>query len=499
MGAESFEMAVVSRSRPADSPSGGGHRGICRVLRAVILAAAVMNFVQRWCPSISSFRLAPGFTRRIGGLPSVLLVAIGLLCLVGSCSRDHRPDVLIVTIDTLRADHTSAYGYEVATTPELERIASDGLLFERAYAPTSTTAPSHAALLSGRTPRSLGVLKNGHVIREEEVMLAEVFSDAGYATAAVVSSFPVRAEFGFEQGFGTYDENFTIEESSLGGENYERGRNRIAEFTTRRFLQWVRDSSSRHSRFSWVHYVDPHAPYKAPVAFEGSWPKKTRGFIRQYDEEIHYVDHWLGKLYDGAREAAGDRGLIFVVTADHGEGLGDHRWMGHGVNLYEEAVRVPMVLVAPGLEAPGSRIMEPVSLIDVAATVLDLAGVKAPGTLEGQGLLGDHRVMDRPVLLQRRSYSSKRDGKKKVRGSLMGLVRWPDKLLTAPHEDVFELYDLNKDPKEADNLVDLKQARAKNLKREVALWEDAHPEPDEEQGDLSEEDKAELRALGYVD
>jgi choline-sulfatase len=427
------------------------------------------------------------------------VVLSGLAVVAGGCAKETRPDVLIVTIDTLRADHTSAYGYNIPTTPELERIASLGLLFERAYAPTSTTAPSHAALLSGRHPRSLGVLKNGHVISESETMLAEIFGDAGYATSAFVSSFPVRAEFGFEQGFNTYYENFTVEESSLGSENYTRGRNRIAEFTTRRYLQWLGAASDRRARFSWVHYVDPHAPYKAPVRFKGEWAKGVRGFVRQYDEEIHYVDSWLGKLFDGAREEAGERGLVFLVTSDHGEGLGDHKWMGHGVNLYEEAVRVPMVLVAPGVAGAGERVAEPVSLVDVAATVVELAGVETDAPFEGQGLLGDHRVLDRPIVLQRRSYASKRDGKKEVRGSLVGLVRWPEKLLTAPHEDVFELYNLDFDPIESVNLVNGKRTRSKSLKREVADWEAAHPEPSEMQGELSEDDKAELRAIGYVD
>ncbi len=432
--------------------------------------------------------------------PLLFLGCLSLILAAGACTSDPRPSVLIVTIDTLRADHTSAYGYGLPTTPELERIAADGVLFEKAYSMTSTTGPSHAALLTGRYPRALGVLKNGHVVAEEERLLPEVFADAGYDTAGFVSSYPLREKFGFAQGFAHWDEHFTIEESSHGSANYKRGRNRIAEFTAGRFMQW---SARRAEKpwFSWVHFVDPHSPYQAPEPFKARWPKGTKSWVKKYDGEVHYVDGWLGRLYDHARAHAGPGGLLFIVTADHGEGLGDHQWMGHGVNLYEEAVRIPMVAVWEGHLEAGLRVSEPVSLIDVAPTVLDEVGLGAPDGIHGGGLFGDHRVVDRMIVLQRRAYSSKKDQGVDVRGDLMGVVRWPEKLLMNEGADVEdeELYDLDHDPREQNDISVRRRPEVQALRGHLETWTRATPEPGREQAPLSEEDKRELRALGYVD
>jgi arylsulfatase A-like enzyme len=449
---------------------------------------------------------------------AALATVLSLTIWLPGCTRDARPSVLVVTIDTLRADHTSAYGYSVPTTPELVRIAADGVLFERAYSMTSTTGPSHAALLTGRYPRSMGVLKNGHIVDDDELLLSEILGFQGYQTAAFVSSFPVRAKFGFDQGFELFDESFSLEESSLGSPSYRRGRNRIAQYTSRRFLYWLRTTDGG-PWFSWVHFVDPHSPYKAPDKFEAQWPPGTSGLVKKYDEEIHYADSWLGKIYDEALAGAGPGGLLFVVTSDHGEGLGDHKWLGHGVNLYEEAVRVPMVAVWKGHFEAGTRVIEPVSLIDVLPTVLAAVGEAVPENVDGQGLFGAHRTLDRPIVLQRRSYASNRDQGHDVQGDLMGVVQWPQKFLAvsggpaeleAPdsgrlddtegrHSDGRELYDLSVDPREKDNIAADRPRRVHTLVRDLARWQEATPEPGHEQADLSEDDKRHLRALGYVD
>lgn len=431
-------------------------------------------------------------------VPGALAALVFALLVSGGCKTDLRPSVLVVTIDTLRADHTSAYGYPIATTPNMERIAADGVLFEKAYSMTSTTGPSHASLLTGRYPRAMGVLKNGHVVANEEQLLSELLHHSGYETAAFVSSYPLRARFGFSQGFSVFDENFTMEESSLGSANYKRGRNRIAQYTSRRFMQWI-GSKADTPWFSWVHFVDPHSPYRAPEKFDATWPKGTRGFTKKYDAEVHYADQWLGKIYDDALEHAGPGGLLMVVTADHGEGLGEHQWMGHGVNLYEEAVRVPMLVVWKGHFEAGSRVAEPVSLIDVLPTVLEAVGLEAPEGIDGEGLFGDHLRLDREIVLQRRAYSSKQDKGIDVRGDLMGLVQWPHKFLTKGGAPDQELYHLEVDEDESNNLAAFQQEKVQSLESDLEGWREAVPEPSRKQAPVSEKDKRALRALGYID
>ena len=308
-------------------------------------------------------------------------------------SMAERPNVLLVTIDTLRADHCSAYGYSVATTPVLEGLARRGTLFRRAYAPTATTSPSHAALLTSRHPRRLGVFKNGHVIHDDEITLAEIFADAGYATAAFVSSVPVRAKFGFGQGFEHFDDAFTREDASVGREKLKKPHDRIAGSTLREFRTWLAARDDERPLFLWVHFVDPHGPYRAPERFRGTWPKGTKGSIRRYDQEVRYADKRLGLLMSSLHAIEGDLGTIVLVTSDHGEGLGDHGWNAHGINLYEEAVRVPMVLSwrkGKGAVPRAQVVEEPVTLLDVAPTLVRLAGLDAPDGFEGVDLLGKH-------------------------------------------------------------------------------------------------------------
>ena len=160
---------------------------------------------------------------------------------------------------------------------------------------------------------------------------------------AVVSSIPVQKRWGFDQGFEHFDDKFTVVESSFGSSSYQRGNNRVASATTDHARRWLSSLDDERPFFLWVHYVDPHAPYAAPEKFDAEWPEGTRGFVKHYDAEIHFVDKHLGRLLRRADHMAGPAGMLTVVTADHGEGLGDHGWLAHGINLYEEAVRIPMV------------------------------------------------------------------------------------------------------------------------------------------------------------
>ncbi len=427
-----------------------------------------------------------------------LTVCVLAALLATACTKPERPNVLVVTIDTLRADRCSAYGHSVATTPVLTRLADHGTLFRRAYSPTSTTAPSHAALMTSRHPRTLGVLKNGQPIVDEETTLAEVFHDAGYATAAFTSSLPVKARYGFGQGFEHYDDEFTTETASLGRQKSPKAHDRRAEFTVTAVKAWLAGRSDSRPLFVWVHLVDPHAPYRSPEPFDGDWPRRAGRMRKRYDAEVRYADRNLGEILEAFERAEAGAGTIVAVTSDHGEGLGDHNWMSHGINLYEEAVRVPLVVSAPGRVDERAVAEEPVQLMDVAPTLVELAGIDVPAAFHGVDLFGP-RDPERPVYLQRRSYKSKKQRKRKIAGAMTAVVRGDSKLINAPEEKGLELYDLARDRQERRNLAVSRPRVAERLVEEMEDWAYDYPMPDREEVKLSKDELKALRALGYVD
>lgn len=483
-----------------------------------------MKSTRRFPGSAPSRRLPAG--RR--GLAAALLAATAVLAVAAGCHRESpRPDVLLVTIDTLRRDHCSLYGYPVPTTPNLDALAARGVRFDHAYAESATTAPSHAVLMTGRHFRTLGVRKNGAVVAGEDVTLAEALRDAGYQTAGFVSSFPLMTRFGFSQGFEAYDDAFDLEEASIGRRKEDSvPHDRYAGATLGRLARWLAGNTSDKPLFLWVHFVDPHAPYRAPEAFESTWPEGTPSAVMRYDAEVHYADAELGKLFTLLDVQRPGRERLTVVTSDHGEGLGDHGWMSHGINLHEEAVRVPMVASWPKHLDAGKAVAAPVSLVDVAPGILGLLGIDGPTFSDGRDLFGQTDT-GRPIFLQRREYKSRREKGVKVGGDMTAVVQDGTKLIVAPVESVRELYDLASDPKE---LLDLlggapkpsgikkrkavaaasagrtsrppapaRLSEAARLEKVLDQWAKDHPEAQSTEAPLDKEALKALRSLGYVD
>jgi arylsulfatase A-like enzyme len=462
-------------------------------------------------------RAKPGLLRR--GLASLALAA-----LAGCTQEGPRPDVLLVTIDTLRSDHCSAYGYPIDTTPHLTALASRGVLYRRAYAESSTTAPSHAVLLTSRHFRTLGVGKNGEQMSDDAVTLAETLASQGYDTAAFVSSFPLLKRFGFAQGFDHYDDRFVIDEASLGRRAPgSTPHDRLAGATLAHTEKWLADRNSDDPLFLWVHFVDPHAPYRAPQRFEGKWPEGTKTIVQRYDTEVRYADEQLGRLLELFRAESPERDDLVVVTSDHGEGLGDHGWMSHGVNLHEEAVRVPLVASWPGHLPEGKVVEEAVSIVDVSRSILDSLGIEAKTFAHGRNVFAGTDP-SRAIFLQRRTYSSRKEKGQSLDGEMTAVVERDSKLILSPREKKRELYDLRIDPTELRNLVgpppkrrrrgddkaaiaalpppvgtlDDQLKSAHRLEEHLANWERAFPSTGEDTP-LDEETKKALRSLGYVD
>ncbi len=448
---------------------------------------------------------------------------LALLCAAGCAKDAPRPDILLVTIDTLRSDHCSAYGYEIETTPNLEALAARGVLYRRAYAESSTTAPSHAVLMTSRHFRTLGVGKNGAVMSDDAVTLAETLDREGYDTAAFVSSFPLMIRFGFAQGFDWYDDRFDLDQASLGRRKEgSTPHDRLAEATLRRAETWLAKRTSSKPLFVWMHFVDPHAPYRAPERFDGKWPKGTPNPVQRYDAEVRYADKQLGRLLEvfGAHTPARDS--LVVVTSDHGEGLGDHGWMSHGVNLHEEAVRVPFVASWPGHLPEGRVVEEAVSIVDISRSILETIGIEAATFSHGRNVF-EPVVPSRAIFLQRRDYRSKKEKGRALGGEMTAVVERDSKLVLSPSEGKRELYDLAADPGELRNLVgeppkqrrgddgaaaaglpppagtpEQREARAHGLEKYLADWSSAFPSTGEDTP-LDPETQKALRSLGYVD
>jgi arylsulfatase A-like enzyme len=459
----------------------------------------------------------------IAGVGAALL-AIGARCAVEEPAPAARPNVLLVTLDTTRADHTSAYGYDRPTTPRLEALARDGVRFEQAYAPTATTLPSHATLFTGVLPRAHGSTRNSLPLAKELPTLAEVLAQHGWRTAAFVSSFPVAASTGIARGFAHFDDDFADGRCSAGvrvvdGKEVRQDFCRRGDLTTGRAVAWLMESghlaqgadASPAPFFVWLHLFDPHAPYAPPKKqldlFPplGDPPTELDQQIAAYDAEIHFADHVMGRLLEVlAREGRLDDTLV-IVAADHGEGLMQHGWLTHGPQLYEEAVRVPFVFRWPARLPRGRRVVEPVQLADLLPTLLELLDLPAPAALpplDGQSLVaaltGAGRLDPRrPMLLQRRSYESGSDGELAIRGEKYGVRIGDHKYIEAEEENQYELYDLSRDPGETRNLASDAPALLAPLAAALDAWI-AKPLAPHAASALSEEDAQKLEALGYA-
>lgn len=434
---------------------------------------------------------------------AAILVAIGFL---------HRyngpPNVLLVTIDTLRSDHCSAYGYGRPTTPALDRIAHDGTRFEVAYSVSSTTAPSHATLLSGLYPLSHGVMKNGHTLANQPPLLQEAFRSHGYETAAFVSSFVLNNRFGFGRGFQVFDDSFTRSDSSIDwrrwqGNKVEGGFDRRANETTDHALQWMQRRDNSRPFFLWIHYFDPHYPYDPPEPFRSEFAKGRPAGEHDmnyqmdlYDGEIRFVSEQLARVLSFLDQGGLSDRTLLVVTSDHGEGFMEHGITGHGRNLYEEAVRVPLIFRWPGHVRAARTIHSPVGIIDVAPTLNFLAGLQM-ANLKGVNLapfLAGEQDSDneRKIFLHRRRF-------KDFNGDMFGL-RWKNfKLLNAEQQGIREMYDLNRDPREEYNIAaNVPGKTIDDFIADLHHWESSNTVVRTEPEQISTEDDERLKALGYV-
>jgi len=432
-------------------------------------------------------------TTTAGGLLLSVMVAVGLSCAeeratpaprpretTGAVPTRPQPSVVLISIDTTRADRLGCYGRSPSPTPNIDRWAEQGVVFEHALTPVPVTLPAHTTLLSGRLPHRHGVRDNGvYRVATDVPTLAESLSAGGYDTAAVVGAAVLDRQFGLGRGFRIYDDV-----SAGGGLAIAE---RPAEDVTTAALAAARQLEAPF--FLFVHYFDPHATYTPPRAYAERFPSEP------YLGEIAYVDEQIGRLRRGLFEDGLRRDTVVVITSDHGESLGEHGEATHGVFLYQSTLHVPLILVAPGRWTAGGRVTTPASLADVAPTLLALTGQPSLDEADGHALSepGSETAPARWLPLES-EFGLNSYGWAPLVGLTDGHLKW----IGAPRP---ELYDLEKDPEEEH---DLSATRAHDARRLAELWrekvrEDRRSLPADVSGDREQAERLErLAALGYV-
>jgi len=512
--------------------------GTLGLLASVALVAAVLPGT-RWL-SIGLFSIAwaaaavtSGWTRAGWAVP---LVAAGALAIRGWSDRlpaepargvASGPDVVLVTLDTFRADHLNAIGGfpRPVDTPNLDALAAGGALFTHGVAPVPLTLPSHAGMLTGRAPQDAGVLRNGQALTADARSVAEDFREAGWRTAAFVSSRVLLGRTGMRRGFQHYDDRFglasrlaeggVLSTATRLGIPVRRRAQQRGDRTVDRALRWL--TASDTPAFLWVHLYDPHSPYDPPAPFADRYdptapdapgspedlarwppddeahrlqafrflkPRDVREAVARYAGEVSWTDAQAGRLL-----AALPPETIVVVAADHGESLYEHDYpLNHGARLYEPSIRVPIVVRAPGV-APGTRIEHPIPLVRVAATLRALAGLPANGPT----------VFDPPDDAALLSFAASQqvrptfELRRPVRVSFReGAAKW-----IVDAEGRVEVYDLAADPEELYDLSGTDSEAAAMAERGLAAIEHIRG-VDARARDLGPDLREELHALGYV-
>lgn len=396
------------------------------------------------------------------------------------------PNVLLISVDTLRADYLGAYGARVAT-PSIDHLAQKGTLFDIAVSHVPITLPSHASLFTGTYPIAHGVRDNGAFrLAEENQTLAEAFEAAGYRSAAFVGSFALDSRFGLGQGFELYNDYY----GDTGGFNDFSISERVADDVLEPALAWLSELGDS-SWFAFVHLYDPHAPYVAPVAFRQAYPDDA------YAAEVAYADDALGRFLDALRDRHLLENTLILFTSDHGEGLGEHGEKTHGMFAYDSTLRVPLIFVWEGVLPEARRVLSRVRLIDVAPTVLELAGLDAVEGHQGKSLLPlmlePSRGKDRESYFEALSFNLNRGW-----APLTGFYQEQYKYIELP---IPEVYDLEADPKELENLHEESLRQARQMATGLAdLVERYSTETSRaiQTAELDEETVARLRSLGYA-
>jgi choline-sulfatase len=424
--------------------------------------------------------------------PRVAILGLALAALAAGsllvARREPRPpNLLVITLDTLRADRLGSYGYAAARTPRLDALAARGLRFAQATTVTPLTLPAHSSLFTGTFPPFHGVRDNGgFYLGAEQVTLAETLRERGYRTGGFVSAFVLDSRWGIDQGFDRYFDDFDLAkfENMAGMDAIQRPGGETVDET----LRWLGEDKARPF-FAWVHLYDPHAPYRPPEAFAAAFPASASG---AYDGEIAATDFQVGRLLDTLAADGRLENTVVAVLADHGEMLGEHGEVTHGFFIYDASVRIPLIVTGPGV--PTAVVADQVRIVDVMPTVLELLGIPGPAAMQGVSLLGFTRGQ-RPSLL---AYSESWFPRYHYGWSeLVSIQDGRFKLIQAPRP---ELYDLAQDRGETIDRAAEDPRRVETLQRALEEMSRrlAAGQPTRAPQAMDAETEERLEALGYV-
>lgn len=393
-------------------------------------------------------------------------------------------NVILVTIDTLRADHLGAYGYGLAQTPNIDRMAQEGVQFMQATAVTPLTLPSHSSIMTGDYPTEHGVRDNGGFYLDDKWQtLAETMRSGGFATGGFISAFVLDRRWGIAQGFDEYFDHFELSKfKAISMDSVQRR----GDETLDHALKWI-DRKKNGRFFAWIHFYDPHTPYDPPEPFRTEFGGRPYGL---YDGEIAFTDALIGRLNDFLRVNNLDSTTMIVLTADHGESLGEHEESGHGFFIYDATTHVPLIIRLPG--AAPRKVAEQVRSVDLYPTICDAVGLKPPA-MEGVSLLPVVRggALGRPLEAYSESYFARFHY---GWSELKSLRTVSYKFIQAPRP---EFYRVAEDARESDNLYEAEKKKAEPYGDEIRKIsskeaKSAAPRP------VDEDSLEKLQALGYI-
>jgi arylsulfatase A-like enzyme len=426
-----------------------------------------------------------------------------------------RPNVLLVTFDTTRADRLTPFGYRHARMPAIERLAREGVVFTRCYAPTVQTLPSHASMLTGLYPITQNVVSNGQRLDREVLTLPELLRADGYRTGAIVATAPLMATFGLSQGFQTYDDDFDESIVSRGLRSLLRvfsaarwnvTATRPAHRVAALAKSWLRQAArGKEPFFLWVHFIEPHDPYERHPDFSrpnlvvSSGDPNVHGVKEaNYVNEIEYADHHLGAILRELDSLGLTRNTATVFTADHGEALGEQGYTGHREEVYESIIRVPLIVRMPGKVPAGARLDTPAQLVDVTPTILPLLGIPLDGSpFQGHDLFSLRADAPRSLY----SMAAELLTREPIR---IAMIKGTQKFVVWPDSGRKALYHIATDPFERRNLLVSPEDGTRGTaaptpwEAELNTWWQRNDRLRADDFALSPDDLERLQSLGYI-
>lgn len=405
------------------------------------------------------------------------------------------PNVVFISIDTLRADHLGCYGYAFPTSPRIDAFAQQSLVFDDAVCEVPLTSPSFCAMMTSRFPRMTGAVRNGLPIPEDVPTVAEAFQQAGYETVCVTSNWTLKRDLsGLARGFDRYDDDF--HKKRWGFLKSERYADEVARLS----LKALESRDAAKPLFAWFHFSDPHAPYKSHSKFNPQNVKlrhlNETGKIRaRYDSEIAYTDHYVGEVL----AALPKENTVVVIAGDHGESLNEHDYLGHGRRIYQTCLRIPLMVSGPGIEA--GRTSAPVRGMDIGPTLLPLAGIEPLPDMLGTDMLAPDLPFDRVRVVE--TYGGAVPNLPGVAAIMadrppmrQGVLDEGWKLIIGGPDT--ELYYLPDDPMEETNLAEEQPERVERMTAQIQAWDESTARLSAEKTSLTEEDLKALESLGYI-